>query len=53
MIFPFPAVMTNENMDNRLAIGLSVSLTVGILALTCIVVGVVIGIAACLKFKNY
>lgn len=48
MIFPFPAVMTNENVDNALAIGLGVGLGGGILAL-CIVGGVVIGVVVCFK----
>ena len=48
VIFPFPAVMTNENVDNALAIGLGVGLGGGILAL-CIVGGVVIGVVVCFK----
>ena len=48
VIFPFPAGMTNENVDNALAIGLGVGLGGGILAL-CIVGGVVIGVVVCFK----
>ena len=40
--------MTNENVDNALAIGLGVGLGGGILAL-CIVGGVVIGVVVCFK----
>lgn len=51
MIFPFPAVMTNENVDNALAIGLIVTFCVGIPVL-CIVVGIVAVIAFCFKAKH-